>query len=130
MIATVILSIFKTQTGRIIIYGLIALAGIGGIFAYLTHERRKAEKQAEIRREENERLERQNQGLEIIVNSSNSAAEVEKLKEKANAQSQNSNTSNADLFNSMQRDSNTFAGNSAGAKERFCRNFPADSKCR
>src|SRR5690349_6207245 len=120
----IILSILKNKTVAGVIVFLLIVASLGGAFAYLTHRARQAEKQAEAQREENKRLEQQNEGLKIIVGSTKSAAEVEKLKEQSNAQSQNSNLSNSNFTNSVRRDSGTFSGNANESKQRFCRNFP------
>lgn len=126
----ILLEIWKNKTLRLILIACLAIFAIGAVFAYLTHERARALREAEKIRQENERLERKNEGLEIIANSANKAAEIEKEREKANAQSANSNLSNGLFTNSVMRDSGTFSGNAAGVKERFCRNFPNDSACR
>jgi predicted PurR-regulated permease PerM len=40
------------------------------------------------------------------------------------------NQANANLANSVDRDSGSFSGNAADADDAFCRNFPNDSSCR
>jgi len=122
----ILFKIFTDKAVRPFAIGLLLILVLGAIFAYLTHERRIAEKKAIEERQENERLQKQNEGLQILANAANQAVEITKEKETANAQAQNSNISNLNFANSVLRDSSNFNGNGF---DQFCRNFPLDSTC-
>ena len=114
-------------------YAAYLLAGLivfGVIVGVLTSQKNKALKQAAQEKIERERLERRSEGLEILVNAGNTAAETERLKDKANAQTNNSNLANRRFNDARDRDSGTLSGNYNAARERFCDNFPDDSACR
>lgn len=102
----------------------------GAAFAYLTHRAKRAEKQAREAQINANRANDKAAGLEILYNSNNRAAEIEREKTKANDQAINSNTAFNSLNDDLLRDSNSFAGNYSDARARFCRNFPNDSLCR
>ena len=107
-----------------VIIGLVLLLAIGG---YLLHGKRSAELQLVTEKAERERMERQNEGLKVLINTANIAAEVESLREKANVQNSNSDNSNNIYANSRQRDSSESSNSFAEAKRRFCIEYPADS---
>ncbi len=112
----------------LIIFALCLL--IGGVFAYLTYQKNKAEKEATAARTEANRLNQQAEGLKILVNTANIAKEVEDGRKIANQQEINSNIANHNFSNSLKRDSSEFSSNYAEAKRKFCQDFREDSRCR
>lgn len=111
-----------------LIAALVLLSAI--TVGILTHRANDAEKQAREAQIEANRAKDKAAGLEILINSNSTAKEIEKERQKANEQENNSNLANADFNNSIIRDSGTFSGNYAETRKRFCKSFPRDERCR
>lgn len=93
MIAPILISIFQNKIARQILGVLLLLVIIGGGIAYLTYRAEKAEKKAKEAQAEANRLQRKNEGQEILINTANIAVEIERQKEVANRQAENTNVS-------------------------------------
>lgn len=130
MLPTFLLSLWGLPKSiKIAACALLLLAAVSAYIGYLTHTRKKAEKAAASAASEANRKAREVEGLQILQNTANITLEIQKDKEKANAQAVNANTSNAVLYNNLRRDSNAFASNYADARRRFCEVNPTDSRC-
>jgi cbb3-type cytochrome oxidase subunit 3 len=107
---------------------IVFLLLIGGGW-YFANRLNKAETDAANQKQENEHLQRRNEGLGILVNTANIAKEIEDEKKIANSQQDNSANANAVYANTRRRDSNQSSGNFADARRNFCAEFPDDSLC-
>lgn len=123
-------SVLKIPLARQILILLTILAIVGGIIAVLTRQKNAAIKRATEERLERERIERQAEGLRIVLGAGNTAAETDRLRETANAQNKNSSGANSAFDNSVRSDSSGFSGNFNAVRERFCKHFPDDLECR
>lgn len=127
---SILIEMLGNKTVRLIVGLFLSLFLIGGIIAYLTHRARKAERETKKAQEEANRLQMQTEGLKILNNTANLAAEIEKRKELANVKEANSKTANNNYNDLRRRDSQQSSNSAADAGKKFCAEFPEDSLCR
>lgn len=95
----IINSILNNKILRNIIFALIGMLIMGVIFTYLTHRISSLKKTATDAQTNANRAADKATGLEIIINSNTQAAEIERQRETANREAQNSNQARANLAN-------------------------------
>jgi hypothetical protein len=126
----IFLAIIKNKIARTIIGLTLLLLIFGAIIGYFSHKAKRAQQAANAAQTNANLANQKAEGLQILINSNNQAAEIERDKTKANEQATNSNSAVNNLNDSLRRDSGDFSGNYDEARKRFCKHFPADSRCR
>lgn len=120
-----ILKIIPLKVWAIVVVALI----IFGTIFYLYQRSAILERQLQTTERDKKNAEDKAEGLKILVNSANTAQEVENERKITNQKSANSNVSNQRYSNSRGVDSNQRSNSFANAKREFCNEYPNDSLC-